>query len=1136
MFTWTKLGRHMSSTLNLRRLIVGLACGLVLLGLAGVMVWHRGAGRSSTPTAQRGDEALQPEKEREIHFLNEKPVQLVPGQTLSGELKGGEGYRYTFSLDTGQIARIVVEQKGVDVAVRYFRPGREKEIEIDSPNWRLGEEIVYELAESANTYPLNVVCKELAAPSGRYEIRLEEPRPASAQDRTRLDAWKAFQNGELRRRAGEVREALGKYEDSLGLWRQVEERFWEAETLHRIGWMHQELEENEAALGALRKALAMIRKDGRRLDEALVLNRVGETLYRLRDWPSCIEACEASVPLFRGLGMTWLEASGLNACGNALAAQGRAQEALDNYRQALAKAREMPSPEYLREQALAHNGMGDVFTYQDRREQARDHLREAVRIAGLAKETEIQAFALTRLANIDQRDGHLEEAHETLVQALAVQRATSNRWGEAAVLGSLGTIRLLSGEKEEAGEAYRSSLAIFHDLHDGLGEGFALLNLGRYYYEKGDFRQALAHHERAAELFRSVGSRRGEVSTLFGSARALLDLGELDAARERLEKVSSDVEVLRAESDLSDLRTSYWASRQHYFDLYIDVLMRLDERDQHRSDRWMEKAFEIHERRRARSLLDLLSAGNTKPGSRADSPMLNQEKELQQEINVLQNEILGRNLEGSDSRRLVNLETRQREILDRLGEVRRAIQRQDPEAVAVLRPEPLSLRQIRSGILDKGTALLVFSLGEKRSFLWYVPFEGEVSVYVLPPRSFIEEAARTLHDGWSRSGGGTKQAAGRWARRLSRELFGKVAPRLTARRLVIVGDGALEYLPLGALPDPRTLPKDGEAGTEGVFSPLLANHEIVYLPSASALSAVRQKKRKIPFMPKRIGVIADPVFGSEDPRVSPSTVPRPPANPEEIGGLLQRAVGDVGMSHFPRLPFTADEAEVIRELVPKEKRFEALGFAANPDTVQGKDLSQCRILHFATHGLLDTRHPELSGLLLSRVNEHGEPRQDGGFLLGHQIRDLDLTAELAVLSACETGLGEEVRGEGLVGLTRSFMDAGVPRLVVSLWKVDDKGTSELMRRFYRILLTRDYSPAAALRCAQLSMLKEPRWSSPSDWAAFVFQGEWRWPRRSSGDGGIETPIGATGPGRHPDDDLPPPILGGPDGCPDDIDF
>jgi CHAT domain-containing protein/uncharacterized protein HemY len=1125
----------MSSSRNLHRMVVGLAGGLGLLGLAGVVVWLRSPDRQATVKESRGGESLAKKKVPEIRFLNKKPIRLEPEQPLPGELKGGQGRRYAFSLEAGQIVRIVVRQQGVDVAVQYFRPGRDKPIEVDSPNWRLGEEIVYELAEVAHAYVLNVVCKDFTAPPGRYEIRLERPHEPSAEDLTHFDAWRAFQNGEIRRRGRAFAEALEKYEESLALWQQLGEQSWEAETLHRIGWMRQELDHNPEALDPLRQALAMFRKEGRRLDEALVLNRLGESLYQMNDWSGCIKAHRESMPLFQNLGMAWLEASANNRIGLALVAQGRVQEAQESFQKALEQVRTAQSSEFVRERAAALQGLGDLLTYQDRREEARDHLREALRAAERARDTEIEANVLIRLANLDQRDRRFEEAHAKLKQALAIHQAAGNRRGEAAVWSSLGTVRLLAEETEEAGEAYRHALALYHDLHDPLREGFALLNLGRYYHARGEAREALACHEQAAELFRSVSSRRGEVSNLFGSARALRDLGELTAARERLEKVFADVEILRAESDLPDLRASYFATRQHYFDLYVDVLMHLHEQSPNAPERWHEKALEVHERRRARSLLDLLEEGDERSNQRSDAPAVQKERELQQQINALKEQILKLEERGESGLRLSNLETRQRELLESLQEVRRKIARQSPESAALFVPEPLSLKQIQSDILANGTSLLVFSLGEDRSFLWYVPFEGEVGVYVLPRRQVIEETARALYDGWSRPGRGSANTAERMAIRLSRYLLADVAPRLTARRLVIIGDGALEYVPFAALPDPRTLPPEGRSTGRKVLPRLLENHEIVYLPSASVLSALRRKERKVPFMAKRIGVIADPVFGPDDPRY-PRTpkVERPSTSPEEIGGALQRAASDTGISRFPRLPFTAQEAEVIRELVPEKLRFEALGFAANPETAQGPDLKACRILHFATHGLLDTRHPELSGLLLSRVDEQGHLRKDGGFLLAHEIRNLKLTAELAVLSACETGLGEEVRGEGLVGLTRSFMYAGVPRLVVSLWKVGDQGTSELMRRFYRILLTRDNSPAEALRCAQLSMSRSPQWSSPTDWAAFVYQGEWRWPRRRSGDGGIETPVGAGGSGYHPDDDLPPPD--GSDGCPDDIVF
>ena len=153
------------------------------------------------------------------------------------------------------------------------------------------------------------------------------------------------------------------------------------------------------------------------------------------------------------------------------------------------------------------------------------------------------------------------------------------------------------------------------------------------------------------------------------------------------------------------------------------------------------------------------------------------------------------------------------------------------------------------------------------------------------------------------------------------------------------------------------------------------------------------------------------------------------------------------------------------------------------------ELARYRIVHFATHGVLDDKRPELSGLLLSMVNEHG--RQQDGFLGLNSIYNLKLSAELVVLSACQTGLGKEVKGEGLIGLTRGFMYAGAARVVASLWKVDDEATAELMKRFYRRMLQDNMPAAAALRAAQVEMWQQKQWRSPYYWASFVLQGDWK---------------------------------------------
>jgi CHAT domain-containing protein len=175
--------------------------------------------------------------------------------------------------------------------------------------------------------------------------------------------------------------------------------------------------------------------------------------------------------------------------------------------------------------------------------------------------------------------------------------------------------------------------------------------------------------------------------------------------------------------------------------------------------------------------------------------------------------------------------------------------------------------------------------------------------------------------------------------------------------------------------------------------------------------------------------------------------------------------------------------------VPPGTGLHATGFDANRAAAVSPALAEYRIVHLATHGVLNTRQPDLSGVVLSLVDAAGRPQD--GFLRLHDIYNLRLNADLVVLSACQTALGRDVGGEGLVGLTRGFMYAGAKAVVASLWQVDDESTSELMKRFYRGMLEEKRRPADALRAAQLDMSRQRRWSAPFHWAGFVLQGDWR---------------------------------------------
>jgi CHAT domain-containing protein len=248
---------------------------------------------------------------------------------------------------------------------------------------------------------------------------------------------------------------------------------------------------------------------------------------------------------------------------------------------------------------------------------------------------------------------------------------------------------------------------------------------------------------------------------------------------------------------------------------------------------------------------------------------------------------------------------------------------------------------------------------------------------------------------------------------------------------------------------------------------------------------------------KTLAVLADPVFESGDHRVKLLSVqakrrqakPRSSQASIRVPPELKRSAEGFDMIRFERLPNTRQEAAAILTLAPPAARLKALDFDASRTTATSAELSQYRMVHFATHGLLNTEHPELSGIVLSLIDKQGQPQD--GFLRAHEIYNLTLPAELVVLSGCKTGLGKEIRGEGLVGLTRGFMYAGAARVAVSLWDVNDAATAELMKRFYRAMLVEGLRPAAALRAAQVSLWKQKKWRTPYYWAAFQLQGEWK---------------------------------------------
>jgi CHAT domain-containing protein len=589
-------------------------------------------------------------------------------------------------------------------------------------------------------------------------------------------------------------------------------------------------------------------------------------------------------------------------------------------------------------------------------------------------------------------------------------------------------------------------------------------------------------------------------------ARAEQGRGNLETALAHSEAAINLMEWIRTRSGGPELRASYLAIVQNCYELRVDVLNQLHKLDPSRH--YAAVALQTSESAHARSLLESLVEAGVDIRRDVAPDLLKREQVITAELGAKATEqarLLGLNspaeLLNQISREIKSLSS-QYQLVE--AEIRAASTRY----AELVQPQPLSLAEIRAQVIDNDTVLLEYFLGEERSYLWAVT-STSIETYELPKRDVIEQTGRRVYELLTARNRRLKfetidERRARVAkadadfpiaaRALSQMVLGPARAQLGKPRLLIVSDGALQYIPFASLPVP------GAEGTS-TYQPLAASHEVVNLPSASTLAVLRRDLAKRQPSSKTITVFADPVFVGDDPRVKepisrnktlPANTAIASARLETTRSVVERSARETGSEgevvSMARLPFTRREAEAIKAFVPAAYRNEEVDFAANLSNATKPDLSQYRIVHFATHGFLNSRHPELSGIVLSLVDERG--RDQNGFLRAHEIYDLRIPAELVVLSGCRTGLGKEIKGEGLIGLTRAFMHAGAARIMVSLWDVNDEATAELMRRFYSKLFGREKtSPAAALRAAQVSMAHDRRWSSPYFWAGFTLQGE-----------------------------------------------
>jgi CHAT domain-containing protein/Tfp pilus assembly protein PilF len=1064
------------------------------------------------------------------HQSSDRSTHIRAGQSVEAHLSPDTVHAYDISVSAGQFVHVTVNQSFVDLAVTVLRPDGTEVRQFDATAY--GAEPVFVIAEVSGTYRLRIHSVAKLTLDERYSVRLEAVREPVEGDRKRIDA--ATRTAEAKRLAGQrtaasLRAALAKYEEALPIWRGLEDRPQEANALNAIGFLLNALGENRKALEHYQSALAIShaandvigeaevvanigavysilgekrealayhqraldfrRRLGDRRGEGGVLLNIGATYGELGELDRAAEFLSAAVPLLEATGERVAVAAALQNIGVLYGWMGELQKATDHYERSLAIARELGERRW---EARAIYNLGSVHRALGEQREALRRYEEAVRLASDAGDRRSAATALTTMGAAYKTLGDHEQARRYYERALETWQAIGDRRGEGLARVEMGELHQERHETRIALEQSQRALALLRAVGDRRGEALALRVVAMAHLSAGESMLAEEHFLQALAFARLVKDRLNEPPILLQLARLYMNAGQFLDARAQLEAALPILESVRAGLLGHEMRAAYLASKRQVFSAYIELLMTL-----HRvnpADGFAAAALEASERVRARTLLDILGEAAAGIREGADPGLLARERQLQ------------RLLQAKTEREMTLLSSHQTEaqaavlaneveqLVQDYRELQARIRGSSPRYAALTYPDPLEAAGIQR-MLDDETVVLEYWLGDEGSYAWAVS-RASIASFVLPPRAEIEAAARHLHALLSTrtAGASSGVALDAATRALGRMILDPLVDALVARRLVVVPDGALHYIPFAALSAQRS----GDAAEPP--EPLATGHEIVSLPSASTLAVLRGELASRPAAPRALAVLADPVFDAQDSRVKirstrrTGAARRSDAPPSRAANAALRSAADVGLARsgegFPRLAFARSEAEAILRLVPSGEKLKAVDFAASRATATGGALRDYRIVHIATHGVLNPVHPELSGIVLSLVDERGDPQD--GFLQLHDIYNLRLTAELVVLSACQTGLGTEIWGEGLVGLTRAVMYAGAPRVVVSLWRVDDEATADLMKHFYEGMLgPKRLRPAAALSEAQAALRRQNRWRSPYYWAGFVLQGDWK---------------------------------------------
>jgi len=899
----------------------------------------------------------------------------------------------------------------------------------------------------------------------------------------------------------------------------------------------------EKSIEFFRKALSLAQKNNDKKERTESLIKLGVLYWNIGELDSSLKIYKEALALAdktklikkkEGI-LNYIQIYDLYQIGKDYRFQGKHQKSIENFEKAIALARKIKSEEHevkcLRQLSVTHSELNDIdklfslnklaleiaqrlnhkkeegrclyniglyYGAIDDYSQALQHYEEALRIARILKDYNDESYCLTNISDIYINVGNYDKALEYLKEVLRIDQQLEEETYVAIDLNNIGVTyqkKALHSDNIDdlynALEYFEDSLKIARKTQNGEIEIQALNNIGMVYKDLRNYPEALKYFKfglEKAENFRNVeeianiliniGSLyskqenyelsikyfqkaidtasgiKGEKilwEAYFEIANAYMKQNNYHKSLECYKKAISYLENIRSRIQLEELKASYLGTdrRIETFQNIINLLYKLYESEPEKLHNI--QAFNYLERAKARAFLDRLEESQVNISRGVDTELLYQEDELMKEISNLNSELF---TPGISAEQKININDQIKVHEERLEVLKREIRLTSPAYADLKYPQTISLEQTQEQMLDDNTAFFEYSIGKKNSYAFVVT-KRKFKIYPIPSAKQIQMQVKEYLQAITDKGNQDFH--------LGYELFRiLVSPGLDEKieKIIFIPDDILHYLPFEAL----LSQKNGRSW-------LIKDYKISYVPSISALREIIQHERLNDQKPKKdLLAFGDPFFG-----------------PDEEGVNREETLKDFNPDNtvnFPRLKYSGLEIEKIASLFKKTKINIYKRKAATEEQLKKLDLTDYKILHFATHGLIDDKIPARSSIIFTLGNNSSED----GFLQMREIFNLKLNSDLVTLSACQTGLGQFIKGEGIEGLSRAFFYAGASSVLISLWPVHDQASSQFMQRYY-LHLRSSNSIMNALQKTKLELIDSDVLSHPYYWAGFVVTGK-----------------------------------------------